>query len=102
MFASWFFVSLFSYLIVRLVLHKEFEAASLRASLLLAVPLFVSAAGLGGALSCFRQFRDLAKGSRSYRPRHTRMERKTLFDILASRAQEYPRNAASDLRLERI
>jgi hypothetical protein len=43
MFASWFFVSLLSYLIVRLVLHKEFEAASLRASLLLAVPLFVSA-----------------------------------------------------------
>ena len=37
--------------------------------------------GLGGALSCFRQFRDLGKGSRSYRPRHTPMERKTLFDI---------------------
>jgi len=43
MFGGWFFVSLLSYLIVRLVLHKEFEAASLRASLLLAVPLFVSA-----------------------------------------------------------
>src|SRR5260370_40990489 len=43
MFGSWFFVSLLSYLIVRLVLHKEFETASLRASLLLAVPLFVSA-----------------------------------------------------------
>jgi hypothetical protein len=42
-FASWFFVSLLSYLIVRPVLHKEFETASLRASLLLAVPLFVSA-----------------------------------------------------------
>ena len=27
---------------------------------------------------------------------------KILFDILASRAREYPRNAASDLRLERI
>jgi hypothetical protein len=43
MFGSWFFVSLLSYLIVRVVLHKEFETASLRASLLLAVPLFVSA-----------------------------------------------------------
>ena len=43
MFGSWFFVSLLSYLIVRLVLHKEFETASLCASLLLAVPLFVSA-----------------------------------------------------------
>ena len=43
MFGSWFFVSLLSYLMVRLVLHKEFEADSLRASLLLAVPLFVSA-----------------------------------------------------------
>src|SRR5260370_20706000 len=43
MFGSWFFVSLLSYLIVRLVLHKEFETASLRASLLLAVSLFVSA-----------------------------------------------------------
>src|ERR1700680_3992997 len=43
MFASWFFVSLLCYLIVRPVLHKEFEAAALRASLLLAVPLFVSA-----------------------------------------------------------
>jgi hypothetical protein len=43
MFGSWFFVSLLSYLTVRLVLHKEFETASLRASLLLAVPLFVSA-----------------------------------------------------------
>ena len=43
MFGSWFFVGLLSYLIVRLVLHKEFETASLRASLLLAVPLFVSA-----------------------------------------------------------
>ena len=43
MFGGWFFVSLLSYLIVRLVLHKEFETASLRASLLLAVPLFVSA-----------------------------------------------------------
>jgi hypothetical protein len=43
MFGIWFFVSLLSYLIVRLVLHKEFETASLRVSLLLAVPLFVSA-----------------------------------------------------------
>ena len=43
MFGSWFFISLLSYLIVRLVLHKEFETTSLRASLLLAVPLFVSA-----------------------------------------------------------
>ena len=43
MFGSCFFVSLLSYLTVRLVLHKEFETASLRASLLLAVPLFVSA-----------------------------------------------------------
>jgi hypothetical protein len=43
MLGSWFFVSLVSYLIVRVVLHKEFEIASLRASLLLAVPLFVSA-----------------------------------------------------------
>jgi hypothetical protein len=43
MFGGWFFVSLLSYLIVRLVLHKEFETAHLRASLLLVVPLFVSA-----------------------------------------------------------
>ena len=43
MFGSWFFVSLLSYLIVRLVVHKEFETASLRASVLLAIPLFVSA-----------------------------------------------------------
>jgi hypothetical protein len=43
MFGSWFFVSLLSYLIVRLVVHKEFETASLRASMLLAIPLFVSA-----------------------------------------------------------
>src|SRR5260370_17374522 len=43
MFGGWFFVSLLTYLIVRLGLHKEFETASLRASLLLAVPLFVSA-----------------------------------------------------------
>src|SRR5258708_3689895 len=34
MFGGWFFVSLLTYLIVRLVLHKEFETASLRASLL--------------------------------------------------------------------
>ena len=43
MFGSWFFVSLLSYLIVRLIVHKEFETASLRASMLLAIPLFVSA-----------------------------------------------------------
>jgi hypothetical protein len=43
MFGSWFFVSLLSYLIVRLVVHKEFETASLRASMLLVIPLFVSA-----------------------------------------------------------
>jgi hypothetical protein len=43
MFGSWFFVSLLSYLIVRLVVHKEFETASLRASMLLVLPLFVSA-----------------------------------------------------------
>ena len=43
MFGSWFFVSLLSYLIVRLVVHKEFETASLRASMLLAIPFFVSA-----------------------------------------------------------
>jgi hypothetical protein len=42
-FGSWFFVSLLSYLIVRLVVHKEFETASLRASMLLVIPLFVSA-----------------------------------------------------------
>jgi hypothetical protein len=42
-FGSWFFVSLLSYLIVRLAVHKEFETASLRASMLLAIPLFVSA-----------------------------------------------------------
>jgi hypothetical protein len=46
MFGSWFFFSLLSYLIVRLVVHKEFETASLRASMLLAIPLFVSAAML--------------------------------------------------------
>ena len=43
MFGGWFFISLVSYLIVRPLLHKEFETASLRAALLLAVPLFVSA-----------------------------------------------------------
>jgi hypothetical protein len=42
-FASWFFAGLVSYLMVRLVLQKEFEIASLRAALLLAVPLLVSA-----------------------------------------------------------
>lgn len=43
-FGSWFFAGLLSYLLVRLVLHKEFETASLRAPLLLAVPLLVTAA----------------------------------------------------------
>jgi hypothetical protein len=43
-FASWFFVGLFSYLMVRLVLHQEFETASVRAPVLLAVPLLVTAA----------------------------------------------------------
>ena len=42
-FGSWFFAGLLSYLLVRLVLHKEFETASLRAPLLLAVPLLVTA-----------------------------------------------------------
>jgi hypothetical protein len=42
-FAGWFFTGLISYLIVRLVLQKEFETASTRAALLLAVPLVVSA-----------------------------------------------------------
>jgi hypothetical protein len=42
-FGCWFFASLFSYLLVRLVLHNEFETASLRTPLLLAIPLFVSA-----------------------------------------------------------
>src|SRR5260370_16596978 len=42
-FGFWFFPSLFSYLLVRLVLHNEFETASLRTPLLLAIPLFVSA-----------------------------------------------------------
>jgi hypothetical protein len=42
-FGFWFFASLFSYLLVRLVLHNEFETASLRTPLLLAIPLFVSA-----------------------------------------------------------
>src|SRR5258707_8420537 len=60
-FGFWFFASLFSYLLVRLVLHNEFETASLRTPLLLAIPLFVSAvtlifAGLGTltevALAC--------------------------------------------------
>jgi hypothetical protein len=40
----------------------------------------------------------VVKGSRSYCPRNTRMERKILVDILASRAQEYPRNATSDFK----
>ncbi|HXO98143.1 MAG TPA: hypothetical protein VN857_16250, partial [Chthoniobacterales bacterium] len=35
-FGCWFFASLFSYLLVRLVLHNEFETASLRTPLLLA------------------------------------------------------------------
>lgn len=42
-FGSWFFAGLLSYLIVRVVLHKEFETASVRAPLLLAVPLVVTA-----------------------------------------------------------
>src|SRR5215471_3303409 len=43
-FGFWFFVGLFSYLMVRLVLHKEFETASVRAPVLLAVPLLITAA----------------------------------------------------------
>jgi hypothetical protein len=43
-FGSWFFAGLFSFLMVRLVLHKEFETASVRAPVLLAVPLLVTAA----------------------------------------------------------
>ena len=43
-FGSWFFVGLFSYLMVRLVLHQEFETASVRAPVLLALPLLVTAA----------------------------------------------------------
>jgi hypothetical protein len=42
-FAGWFFAGLVSYLMVRLVLQKEFETAFMRAALLLAVPLVVSA-----------------------------------------------------------
>jgi hypothetical protein len=42
-FAIWLFAGLLSYLIVRLALHKEFETASVRVPLLLAVPLVVSA-----------------------------------------------------------
>jgi hypothetical protein len=42
-FGCWFFASLLSYLLVRLVLHDEFETASVRAPFLLAMPLFVSA-----------------------------------------------------------
>jgi hypothetical protein len=42
-FGSWFFAGLLSYLMVRVVLHKEFEAASVRAPLLLAIPLLVTA-----------------------------------------------------------
>jgi hypothetical protein len=42
-FAGWFFASLVSYLMVRLVLQKEFETASMGAASLLAVPLVVSA-----------------------------------------------------------
>jgi hypothetical protein len=46
-FGCWFFASLLSYLLVRLVLQKEFETASLRAPVLLLVaPLLVSAAML--------------------------------------------------------
>jgi hypothetical protein len=40
----WFFASLLSYLLVRLVLQREFETASLRAPALLVGPLLVSAA----------------------------------------------------------
>ena len=42
-FGSWFFAGLLSFLMVRLVLHKEFETASVRAPVLLAVPLLVTA-----------------------------------------------------------
>ena len=42
-FGSWFFAGLLSFLLVRLVLHREFETVSLRAPLLLAVPLLVTA-----------------------------------------------------------
>lgn len=45
-FGCWFFASLLSYLLVRLVLQKEFETASLRAPVLLTAPLLVSAAML--------------------------------------------------------
>ena len=43
-FGCWFFVGLFSFLMVRLVLHKEFETASVRAPVLLAVPRLITAA----------------------------------------------------------
>jgi hypothetical protein len=42
-FGCWFLASLLSYLLVRLVLHQDFETASLRAPLLLTLPLLVSA-----------------------------------------------------------
>lgn len=43
-FGSWFFAGLLSFLLVRLVLLREFETASLRAPLVLAIPLLVTAA----------------------------------------------------------
>lgn len=45
-FGCWFFASLLSYLLVRLVLQKELETSSLRAQVLLTAPLLVSAAML--------------------------------------------------------
>jgi hypothetical protein len=45
-FGCWFLAGLLSYLLVRLVLHQDFETASLRAPLLLTLPLLVSAAML--------------------------------------------------------
>jgi hypothetical protein len=42
-FGCWFLASVLSYLLVRLVIHQDFETASLRAPLLLTLPLLVSA-----------------------------------------------------------
>jgi TetR/AcrR family transcriptional repressor of nem operon len=111
MFGSCFFVSLLSYLIVQLVLHKEFETASLRASLLLAVPLFVSAVMLFFAGSTMLAELAVAGGiavaatylsQRSSALGHGFVEITLLFhfllaDLGAAVAKRYWENAKADL-----
>jgi hypothetical protein len=45
---------------------------------------------------------DVSKSSQSHCPPKYRMERKILFDILVSRAQEYPEMGRAISRLQRL